>query len=346
MSPTDKRASVDTSGSSATQWQRFRHVLAWMNTFFNRQNTHNAPVCLQMRRPKHTTTSTTNRQKPATRCWQRLLSKLRRGGSSSPVCVLLCFVSTGTLCNCLKKEGRRRRAYILPSTSSSPFSSTNACFHNLHVHSQAAVVSLVSHSRAACVKSFLSLCLNWRARRALSWHGVTSAPHTPGRMLTAAKPTGVCPETEERRSHAGTASHDSEVKQAFQPTSSFFVCFGCYIPFKVMERVLQAAHTPWGSCWRRCPGTSLSFYNTFHVLSPPPNQHLTAQKNPPDSESTWTCGDGGPQGCQEGSFYWLYWRVDYRRLKSVWLGSTSDWLQLCVQRLEKMLSASFTSSAC
>lgn len=90
------------------------------------------------------------------------------------------------------------------------------------------------------VKSFLSLCLNWRARRALSWHGVTSVPHTPGRTLTAAKRTGVCPETGEALSHRNSITWQTEVKQTFQPTSSFLFVLAA----KVMERVLKAVHTP------------------------------------------------------------------------------------------------------
>lgn len=220
-----------------------------------------------------------------------------------------------------------------------PFSSTNACFHNLHVHSQA-VVSLVAHSRAACVKSFLSPCLNWRARRALSWHGVTSAPHTPGHTLTAAKLTGVCPETEEKRCHTGTASHDSEVKQAFQPTSSFFVCFGCYIPFEVMERALQAVHTPE---WAAGEGVLPCVVPTggFSAQSPP--QTNTSQPK----RALQTVNGPGPVGPEVLLAVRKEVSIDSDSCElQAFESSTSDWLQVCVQRLERMLPASFTSWAC
>lgn len=161
-------------------------------------------------------------------------------------------------------------------------------------------MSLVSHSRAACVKSFLSLCLNWRARRALSWHGVTSAPHTPGRTLTH---WSLSRDGGEALSHRNSITW--QWSETSVPTNIFFFClFWLLHPLWGHGKGAPGGAHPWVSCWGRCPSMFCPHWGLLSSV-PTPNQHLTAQKSPTDSKWTRTCGTGGPLGCQEGSFYWL-----------------------------------------
>lgn len=130
MSPPDKRASVDASGNSLPR-------TFYSGSVFHQQAKDTQHICVFTNtRQQHTTTLTRNRQKnELPRCWQRLLSSGDGEGAYRS------FVSSSALfpLGHYVTGWRRRSVYILPSTSSSPFSSMDACFHNPHFHSQAVV---------------------------------------------------------------------------------------------------------------------------------------------------------------------------------------------------------------